>query len=159
MLNNVKYISKNFSISPQKYYLIYLGDLRASCLGEYLTNCLQKLYQKPLEMICIIQDVRKKYPKDVNIIVINKQAENEYKKNNKTYHIKMPGDHYFKEIATNRYVKQLIADIKKRQEKIFAYIFNVDAKFPEFPIKDHLSIIPLYPDPTIINKFKIFQSF
>jgi len=152
-MDNVIY--HKLSLDPNKAYYLYVGELRSASLCETLAEPLSSYYQKRTEQISIVQDVRRFYHNN-NVIVINRDAKNLFKKTGKCCHIKIKNEDFLSQISESELLKNIFERILRHQSEIVVNVYENNINSP-FQNKDKFKVISPNPQLSVKYNNKILQ--
>jgi len=144
-------IHSNLHISPDRAYILYVGDVKYLDTTTLLLDRLSQRYGKPVEIINILPNMPPSYIKE-NVIVINKRLADHMAGNgNQGYFLHLGQPFIDADVSNSPYVRRAIDEILRHQKDLF---INVYKSTPEMrlPQKDkRISVIG--PDPRLVERF------
>ncbi len=150
-------IFSNFEYHPDKYYFIYVGELKTYGINLFLIDALKKIYpDKDIDFIAIVPDVFEQYDYD-NVIVINPVIEKYKNKTSKRrVSCRITALEFYTAVSYNKYVNHTLDTILKNQKELYVYMYESS---PYLKLLEHEKINLIGPDPFLVTKFnnKIFQ--
>jgi hypothetical protein len=144
----------NFEYKKDKYYFIFISELKAYGIGHFFKEALSKaLYisSENIEFITIAPDVFEQYNYD-NLIIINSTED---KSNQRKAH-----DDFMFDISSSNYINNLIDNILKSQDELFLYMFE-SSEYMTLDKKENVTLIG--PKANIVkrlnNKISLYDIF
>ncbi len=152
MDNNIRFT--NFNFDKEKYYFLFISELKAYGLGYFFKEAISKVYgldMNSIEFITIAPDIFEQYNYD-NLIIINK---NKNRENKRKKH-----DDFIKDVSSSIYIDRLIDKLLANQAKVFIYMFET-SPFMTLSKKD--GVILVGPNKDIVsklnNKIELYKIF
>ena len=108
----------NFVYDEDKYYFIFITELKAYGIGHFFKEAISKAYKidkNAIEFISISPDVFEQYNYD-NVIIINNQTQRVHKRKSH--------DEFMKDITNSSYIDFVIDTILENQNELFIYMFE-----------------------------------
>ncbi len=157
-------IFSNFTYNPNYYYFIYIGDLKAYGLNNFIKETFsRRIYNKEVRFISIIPDICIQYNYS-NLFVINPEAREDavdddaQKLNLKPYRksCRVRYDSFISAVCKNKTIRQLIDKILEKQNQLYISLYESIEEITLDKI-DRVSI--LGPDKKIAKQYnnKVFQ--
>jgi len=144
----------NFIYDENKYYFLFISELKAYGIGHFFKEALSKILgkkKKEIEFISIAPDVFEQYNYE-NLIILNKSKKNENKRKKH--------DSFIKKVSNNSYINEMIDEILSNQEELFLYMFE-SSPFMTLNKKERVTLIG--PDydivSTLSNKISLYEIF
>ena len=117
-MKNSNIIFSNFQYNPEKYYFLFISELKAYGLGYFFKEAISKIFKidiSKIEFLSIAPDVFEQYNYD-NLIIINDTD----KKINRRKKL----DDFIKDVSSSTYIDSVISKILKNQKELFVYMFE-----------------------------------
>ena len=148
----------NFTYNPDCYYFIYIGDLKAYGLNDFIQETLKRrIYNKEVRFIAIIPDICIQY-NYANLFVINPEARQDFviekagevdlKPFKKSCRIKY--DTFISAVSNSSTIRQLIDKILEKQNQLYISLYE---SVEELSLDEIEGVTILGPDKLIAKKF------
>ncbi len=153
-----KVIFSNFEYDPNKYYFLYVGELKTYGVNLFFKDALKKILpDKDIDFVAIVPDVFEQYDYD-NVIVINPVAEKYSCRSNNKKRIscRITAMEFYTAVSYTKFVQKLIEKILANQDEIYVYMYESS---PYLKILEYPKVKLIGPDPYLVQKFnnKPFQ--
>jgi predicted ATP-grasp superfamily ATP-dependent carboligase len=144
----------NFSYTKNKYYFIFISELKAYGVGHFFKEAISKALYIPIEdieFITIAPDVFEQYNYE-NLIIMTKNKERENKRT--------PLDEFIYEISHSKYIDTLIDEILQNQDELYLYMFESN-KFMTLNKKKNVILVGPSSDVVTLlsNKISLYEIF
>ncbi|WP_458700861.1 ATP-grasp domain-containing protein [Sulfurospirillum sp. 1307] len=150
--SNVRFT--NFIYDEEKYYFIFIAELKAYGIGHFFREALSKSYKidiNKIEFISISPDVFEQYNYD-NVIIINEEINRENKRQNL--------NNFIKEISNSKYIDSMIDTILENQNELFIYMFETN---PYMTLDEKEGVRLIGPNKEIVStlsdKINLYEIF
>lgn len=120
-------------------YFLYIGEIKAFGLNEYVSQGLERRFGRPFMPIGICPDILSDYPVD-NCIVINPWAKRPRVTMEGGEAERVSAGPFVAHISASRYVRSLCRLLAERQERVFVWMFE---SRPEFHLFDEVEGLTL----------------
>lgn len=140
---------ENVRLDPHTYYFLYVGEIKAVGLNNFMRRPLERMYGRPVDFITIVPDVLTRYP-DGNLIVINSKALETFNRTGKQCNIRIPAGIFAEEVSENPVVINLIDMILDRQSEVFVNVFEARN---ELSLTDDDRVRLIGPAPDLASTF------
>jgi len=104
-------------------YFLYIGELKADCLNQFVGESLSRIHQRRFECISILPDVVESYPHK-NILVINPLAKKLYSETGRKYSCRMSAGDFAAVVSRSKTVLELVELLVSRQGRLFIHVFE-----------------------------------
>ncbi len=153
-----KIIFSNFEYDPEKYYFMYVGELKTYGINLFLKDAIQKMVpDREVEFFAIVPDVFEQYDYD-NIIVINPVVEDYIARSNNRKRIscRITSREFYTAVSYNKEVREILDGILKNQSHLYVYMYE-SSPYLKFLEEDRIKLIG--PDPQLVVRFnnKVYQ--
>ncbi len=146
-----KIIFSNFEYDPDKYYFLYVGELKTYGINLFFKDAVKKIFpDKEIDFIAIVPDVFEQYDYD-NVVVINPVAEKYTCKSNnkKRVSCRITAMEFYTAVSYSKFVQELIEQILQRQGEIYVYMYESS---PHLKLLQHPKVKLIGPDPYLVKK-------
>jgi len=152
MKNKIRFT--NIEYYKNKYYFIFISELKAYGIGHFFKEAISKALYIPLEdieCITIAPDIFEQYNYD-NLIIVNHVEV----KHNK----RKPHDEFMVDISKSEYIDKTIDNILKNQDELYLYMFESN-EFLTLDKKDRVTLVGPKCDIVKIlsNKISLYEIF
>lgn len=128
-------------------YFLYIGEIKAFGLNEFVRQGLERRFKRPFMPIGICPDILARYPFD-NVIVINPWARRPRVTLEGGEAERVSSGPFVAHISASRYVRSLARMLVERQERVYVWMFE---SRPEFHLLDDLEGLTLLgPDADLV---------
>ncbi len=148
MNRNNGLIYSNVEISPDRAYVLFVGDVKYIDTTTLLADRLARRYGKPVETINILPNMPSPYMAGKFIIINSALAEYISRDGDGKYFL--PLDNINAEVSSSPYVKRVIDEILRSQSDVF---INVHKNTPELTLPDGERIRAIGPSPDLFDYF------
>ncbi len=153
-----KIIFNNFEYDPEKYYFLYVGELKTYGINLFLQDALKKVItDREVDFFAIVPDVFEQYDYD-NIIVINPVVEDYIERCNRKKRVscRITSQEFYTAVSYNKEIRGILEEILRNQSNLYVYMYesSLHLKFLE---DDRITL--LGPDPELVTKVnnKVYQ--
>lgn len=136
-------------LDPDTFYFLYIGEIKAQGLNDFLVEPLQRLYGRPVDFISIVPDVLARYPRD-NTIVVNPRAAEARRMSGMDHNIRIPGVYFASEVSCCPSVIDLVDQLVDRQGHVYVSVFESS---PGLDLIDGERVRLIGPDPDLARTF------
>lgn len=151
-------IFSNFEYHPEKFYFLYVGELKSYGINYFFQDALKKyLPDKEIDFLAVVPDVFEQYDYD-NVIVINPVAEkySNLSNNKKKVSCRITAMEFYRAVSYNKTVNEIIDNIIKNQGELFVVMYESSIYLE---LLEHPKIKLIGPNPNLVYKVnnKLFQ--
>ncbi len=145
----------NIKLEPDTEYFIYVGEIKAHGLNEFLREALEKIHGKRIDFIAIVPDVLERYPNG-NLLAINPEARRLSGATGKKVSCRLPARSFATIVSHHPAVIELLETLTKRQEKVWVSLFH---SLPEMTLDRFPGVEILAPDSRVSDRWnnKLFM--
>ncbi len=145
----------NFSLSSSHYYFLYIGELKAHGLTDYLTPALATRSSRPVCCLSIVPDILSSYNYE-NIIALSPLLAGNRKQHGRRISFRTPLKHFAETVSHHPVIVDIIKRILIQQSELFLFMFE---SLPEMTLDRLPNVSLLGPDKTLARKLnnKAFQ--
>lgn len=145
----------NFTLSPSHYYFLYIGELKAHGLTDYLTSALSRHSQKQVSCLSIVPDILSNYNYK-NIIALSPLLAHNRKQHGRRISFRTPLKRFAQTVSHHPAVLDIIERILTQQSELFLFMFE---SLPEMTLDRLPNVFLLGPEKTLARKLnnKAFQ--
>jgi hypothetical protein len=129
-------------------YFIYIGELKNYGLNSFLAESLSCMHQRKFDFIAIVPDVFENYDY-LNLLVVNPFAENFFRKHGCNICCRLAGREFMEAVSCNSYVRELIRELRTRQNHVHIYMYE---SFPEMTLNKIPDVSILGPRSDVAHK-------
>ncbi len=138
----------NFQLKENTEYFIYIGELKNYGLNLFLREALSKIFKRRVDFVAVVPDVFEQYNYD-NLLVINPLAKQYASKYGANVSCRISARDFMACVSQNRKVKALIAQLLRRQEHVYLYMYE---SLPEMTLDAIDGVSILGPDSRIAHR-------
>ena len=145
----------NFVHNPDKYYFLFISELKAYGISQFFREALSKILFLPLEeieCITIAPDIFEQYNYD-NLIIINQRLKG--RENQRKSH-----DEFIEDISKNTYIDHLIDTLLLHQPELYLYMYE---SHPSMTLDQREGVTLIGPQSDIVaqlnNKITLYERF
>ncbi len=143
-------IHSNISLDPECRYFMYIGELKACCLNDFMLRAHAREFHVPTEKVrhvSIVQDVLEVYDQK-SIMVINPEAEKlRHETDGRRVAKRVPMSLYSVQVSQSRDVQLLVQEILRRQSRLPVWMFE---NKPELSLREIPGVELFGPDPALV---------
>ncbi len=110
-------------LKEDTFYFLYVGEIKADCLNQFVSETLGKIHGGRFECISIVPDVMESYPHR-NILVINSLARNLYTRTSRKYSCRMKAGEFAGEVSRSATVRRLAEMLIARQGRLYIHVYE-----------------------------------
>jgi len=133
---------ENIALNQRTQYFLYVGEIKALYLNEFLRESLSAIHGKETDYIAIVPDALETYP-DENLLVINPAAAKESRELGKKVSCRIPGKQFASFVSTHPRVIELVETLTARQGEL---LINVFQTLPELTLDRIAGVRIIGPD-------------
>ncbi len=153
-----KIIFNNFEYNPDKYYFLYVGELKTYGINLFLQYGLQKIISdREIDFFAIVPDVFEQYDYD-NIIVVNPVVEDYIERSNRKKRVscRITSREFYTAVSYNKEIQLILEKILKNQSNLYVYMYESS---PYLKFLEDERITLLGPDPYLVTEVnnKVYQ--
>jgi hypothetical protein len=135
----------NLGLDQDTFYFLYIGEVKALGLNDFLVESLQRIYGRPVDYISIVPDVLSQLPRP-NTIVVNPPAAEARSRTGVDHNIRLSTGLFASEVSRCRFVTDLVDRLVERQGHVYVNVFE---SRPELSIVDGDRVRLVGPDPKL----------
>jgi len=136
-------------LSPDTYYFLYVGEVRAYGLSVMLRESLTRVLNRPVDFIAIVADVFEDYGYD-NIIVINPKAQQLWARRQRPVSCRIPARTFASLVSNHPRVLKLVDELLARQGEVHVYMYE---SLPELTLDQIPGVSILGPDKNLAHRW------
>lgn len=110
-------------IADSSYKVLFVGELKAACLGYYVEQALCRALERPVVSVSLVSDIANGYTKK-NIAVINSDGERQKWLRGRPLARRIPVSKLGGDIDREPAVRRLVAHILERQQRLPLWMFE-----------------------------------
>lgn len=118
---------RRISLKDDTDYFLYVGEIKAYYLNEFLREALQKIHKKNIDFIAIVPDVLERYPEG-NLLVINPEASRLTRETGVRVSCRLPGRTFASIVSHHPAVIELVEILARSQERVWISMFHALAE-------------------------------
>jgi len=136
-------------------YFLYIGELKADCLNQFVGEALSRIHQRRFECISILPDVVESYPHQ-NILVINPLAKKLYAETGRKYSCRMSAGDFAAVVSRSKTILELVELLVSRQGRLYIHVFE---SLPQLELARLPGTVLLAPDGQVASMWnnKLYQ--
>ena len=145
----------NFSLSSDNYYFLYIGELKAHGLTDYLTKALAPRCNRPVSCLSIVPDILGEYNYE-NIIALSPLLARNRKQHGRRISFRTPMQDFAESVSHHPAILEIIEQILTQQAELYLFMFE---SLPEMTLDRLANVSLLGPEKTLARKLnnKAFQ--
>ncbi|BBD08140.1 hypothetical protein [Desulfovibrio ferrophilus] len=139
---------ENIRLESGVDYFLYIGEIKAFGLSEFVSQGLERRLGRPVRPIGICPDILRQYPYD-NVVVINPWAKRPRVISQRGEAERVSVGPFVAHVSASRYVKSLVRLLRERQDGVYVWMFE---SRPEFLLQEMDGVTLLGPDPALVHQ-------
>ncbi len=145
----------NFSLSSDNYYFLYIGELKAHGLTDYLAKALAPRCNRPVSCLSIVPDILGEYNYE-NIVALSPLLARNRKQHGRRISFRTPMQDFAEAVSHHPAILEIIEQILTQQAELFLFMFE---SLPEMTLDRLANVSLLGPEKTLARKLnnKAFQ--
>lgn len=146
---------KNVNLNPHRYYFLYIGELKAVGLNDFVRQALLPTHGPDVGCISIVSDVVEHYPL-TNVIAINPEALALSRQLGRRVAQRIPAARLARLASESGYIRELVRWLLSNQGEVYVWMFESK---PELTLTDIPGVKLLGPDARLAYQFnnKLWQ--
>lgn len=145
----------NFNYSPDRYYFLYIGELKGYGLNDYLQAVLSRQREKPVCCLTIVSDMLAQYD-TTDIIAFSPQLAYQQQIHGSGISFRTPGRQFTATVSRHPVILGIVDQILAHQPELYISMFE---SLPEMTLDSIPGVSLLGPDKILAHKLnnKAFQ--
>ncbi len=136
-------------LEPDTEYFLYIGELKANCLNQFLKESLSRIFARKFDFISILPDVLSRYPRQ-NILVINPRSNVHISECGKKVCCRLSGKEFNRTVSESETVNNLIHELSEKQSRVFIHVYE---SMPEMTLPRIPGVSLLGPEPELADQW------
>lgn len=136
-------------IEPGTYYFLYVGEIKADCLNQFVAETLARATGRKVEWISIIPDVMDSYPHG-NVLVINPPAKDILRRTGERVRCRIPTRAFAAHVSSSPAVLELANHLLAAQGELYVQVFE---SVPELTLANLEGVRLLGPDGELASQW------
>ncbi len=145
----------NFSLTPDHYYFLYIGEIKAHGLTRYLGRTLARRSNRPVSCLSVVPDILSSYNYK-NIIALSPLLARNQEQHGRRISFRTPLRLFAEHVSRHPKIIEIVERISGQQSELFIFMFE---SLPEMTLDRLPNVFLLGPEKELARKLnnKVFQ--
>lgn len=147
---------KDLELRADRFYFLYVGEIKAYGLNPFLIPCLEGLFGQPVDFLAVVPDVLAHYPYK-NLLVLNAESYG-WRQEGLLVNCRPSSGQFAHMVSLSEVVRRILEQILQRQPGVYIHVFE---SRPEMTLTDGERVHLLGPEPAVAyglnNKLHQFE--
>ncbi len=122
----------DLNLQADTEYFLYIGEIKANCLNQFLQETLSNTYHNNFACISIVPDVFSSYSAQ-NILVINPRSQDLFAAQGCAVNCRLSVREFAAQVSASSTVQELVQELLQRQDRLFIHVYE---SVPELTLTD-----------------------